>query len=81
MCLQHLALIPGRLAKHGWDDFVLDEMGAHALQHKTMPSDLGEQIGKAISALTKISLEACRTNEAMATGWGLVAQPESPPVL
>ena len=80
MCLEQVARMTGIVAKHGWGNFQIDQKGALALEQKIMPPDLSEQIGKAISDLTKIYLEACRTNEAMAAGWGLVAQPASPPV-
>ena len=55
MCLDHLALTPGRLAKHGWGKFQIDQRGDLALEQKKMPPDLRVQIRKVLSDLTKIS--------------------------
>ena len=68
--------MPGIVVKHGWSNYKLDENGAIEFSRKVLPSDLNKLLGKAVADLTKIYLEACRTNEAMAAGWGLVARPE-----
>ena len=70
MCLEHLPLTPGKLTKHGWGNFQIDQKGAFALQQKTVPPDLSEQIGKAVSDVAKTYLKAVHSYEVMAAVWG-----------
>ena len=69
MCLEQLAMMTGIVAKHGWGNFQIDQKGAFALQQKTVPPDLSEQIGKAVSDLTKTHLKAAHSYEVMAAVW------------
>ena len=70
MCLEHLDLTPGKLAKHGWDNFQIDQKGAISLEQKKMPPDLSQQIGKAVSDLAKTYHKAVHAYEVMAAVWG-----------
>ena len=69
MCLELLALMTGIVAKHGWGNFQIDQKGAFALQQKTMPPDLREQIGKAVSDLAKTFSKAGHSYEVMPAVW------------
>ena len=55
MCLEHLALTPGKLAYYGWGKFRIDHRGGLALEQKLIPPDLRVQIRKALRDVTKIS--------------------------
>ena len=70
MCLEQVARMTGIVAKHGWGNFHIDQTGAFALQQKTVPPDLSEQIGKAVSDLEKTYLKAFHSYEVMVAVWG-----------
>ena len=81
MCLEHLALMPGILAKHGWSNFKIDEKGALDLRRKILPTDLSDQVEKAFSDVSMLYVKAVQADQAMAAVRCLVAQPWSPPAL